>query len=106
MKQTKIVTYRSCDLCNGLQEAVGQCSICGKDLCQKHFCRQQCPILLAHSYGFCLNHYVLVHSIIEQTEIPIVHIINKLSDTPNISLTQEFDARYAPSWKQEWETQV
>ena len=75
MKRTKIVVYNSCDLCDSIEEAKGQCDICGKYLCAKHC--QNYP-WGDQEYQFCSEHYAIVQDIIKKTGIPIGFVVPKL----------------------------
>lgn len=105
MKRTKMVDYQSCDLCDNPEETTVRCDICHKYLCNTH---QQIYPWADQVYWFCAKHFHLVHSIIEQTKIPIGFVVYKLTATAlNIYTERKFaEGGYSALWKDEWQRQV
>lgn len=89
MKREKWVEYNACDFCGGnepgfIDEAVGCCVICGKYYCPNHGQDYYWSNRGRHYpypddvYPFCNEHYTQVKTIIDNTEISISFIIQKL----------------------------
>lgn len=98
MKRTKQITYNSCDLCDSLEEAKGQCDVCDKYLCDMH--NRNFP-WGDQMYQFCPEHLNVVSKIIEATGIPIGFVVPKLRDGRLSGAAQDlWDERgYEEKWK-------
>lgn len=98
MERTKTITYQSCDLCDSIEEAKGECDICGKHLCEIHC--QEYP-WADQMYQFCPDHFDVVLEAINITGIPIGLILVKLKGEQLSEYGQDlWDERgYEEAWK-------
>ena len=98
MERKKIVTYQSCDFCSNVDEAKGQCDICGKYFCEDH--GRYYP-RADQLYRFCLEHYPIVQDIIKKTGIPVGFVVPKLKGEELPGFVQDlWNGRgYESKWK-------